>query len=51
MDEKGPRCPGCGSADVAIRGSATVQNDPAPSQVWECKTCGFVFAYRPGRRS
>jgi putative ABC transport system substrate-binding protein len=51
MNNNGPRCPGCGSADVAIRGSAAVQNDPSPSQVWECKTCGFVFAYRPGRRS
>jgi transposase-like protein len=51
MNDNGPKCPGCASADVAIRGSAAAQNAPSPSQVWECKTCGFVFAYRPGRRS
>jgi hypothetical protein len=36
---------------VAIRGSAAAQNAPSPSQVWECKTCGCIFAYQPGRRS
>ena len=51
MNDNGPKCPGCASADVAIRGSAAAQNAPSPSQVWECKTCGVVFAYRPGRRS
>jgi ribosomal protein L37AE/L43A len=49
MNDNGPKCPGCASADVAIRG--TQPHAPSPSQVWECKTCGFVFAYRPGRRS
>lgn len=51
MNNYGPRCPGCGSADIAIRGSATARTDLAPSQVWECKACGFVFAYRLGQRS
>jgi len=30
MYNSSPRCPGCGSADVAIRGSAPAQNDPSP---------------------
>ena len=51
MNDKGQRCPACASDDVAIRGSASTASGPSPLQVWECKACRFVFAYRPGRRS
>ncbi len=49
MDDKGPRCPVCGSDDVAIRGSAGTI--PSPLQVWECRSCHISFAYRPGEQS
>ncbi len=47
MNDNGPRCPGCASDDIAIRGSAAAQNYPSPPQMWECKTCHALFAYRP----
>ena len=45
-----PKCPSCASDDVAIRGSAATPNGPSPLQVWECKACRFVFAYRRGNK-
>jgi transcription elongation factor Elf1 len=42
----GPRCPTCGSEDVAIRGSQSITNGSCFA-AWECKKCGLVFGHRP----
>jgi ribosomal protein L37AE/L43A len=49
----GPKCPSCGSDDVAIRGSQSTGAalDPSPGQVWECRKCHGLFAYRPGQQA
>jgi transposase-like protein len=50
MTDNGPRCPSCASGDVAVRGIASTGTTPSTHQVWECKACHFVFAYRPGKK-
>ncbi len=49
MDDQGPTCPTCASDDVALRGNASMGTPPSTHQVWECKVCRFLFAYRPGQ--
>ena len=50
VHDDGPKCPSCASEDVAMRGIAATPTGPSTAQVWECKTCRFVFAYQPGKR-
>ena len=49
VSDNGPSCPNCASDDVAIQGSSRVEHGHCPLQMWECRACRFIFAYRPSK--